>query len=112
MKKLFVILLVFCFGLAVVSSCVFGAFSSAISGKTMLGINYMTWGTFTGITAETGSITSGLTTIRAFGVNVNTGEAFAADGSSEVFATAQRGTLQLKSADTTARGGTWFVIGR
>ena len=110
MKRFIAFLLIFG---TCMSACAFAAFSSAISGKTTVGINYLTWGTFTGITAETNSITSGLTAIRAYGVTINTAEAFASDGSSEVYAfSTSTGVIRVKSAVSTARGGKWWAIGR
>ena len=109
MKRFIAFLLVF--GVVLSATSAFAVYSSAISGKTTVGINYLAWGTFTGITVEARSVTTGLSAIRAFGASVNSTEAYDAS-TSEVYAQAVGGKIYLKSGDATARGGSWWAIGR
>ena len=111
MKKAFFLLL----ALSVVWSSMAFAWSSAISGKTTVGINYMTWGTYTDLSTEAVSITTGLTTIRGFGTHVNTGESFINNSTTEtdaIFAKAIAGVISIKANNNDVKDGTWWAIGR
>ncbi|MEA3493356.1 MAG: hypothetical protein U9R38_03095 [Candidatus Margulisiibacteriota bacterium] len=113
MKKALLLLLVsvlFC-------GSVFATWSSSITGKTMTGINYLTWGTFTEVTDEANSITTGLNTIYAFGTNVNTGETFVNNSTTEsdalyAYAIPLTGSIEVKVNNNNANNGTWWAIGR
>jgi len=78
--------------------------TATISGKTMMGPNYMVWGTVTGITTEAVGFSTGLTAIRAFGINnTTTPEAIKASVSG--------GTMSV-DVETTTSSGSWWAIGR
>lgn len=115
MKKLIALSLsLFC--VLLMGSVAFG-WSSAISGKTMVGINYLTWGTYTDLSTEAVSITTGLSTVRAFGTNVNTGETFVTGYNSTVesdaiYAKAIAGVIKIKANNNDVKDGTWWAIGR
>lgn len=111
MKKFIAFLLIVLF----FGSACFASWSSARTGKTTVGINYLTWGTFTDLSTEAVSITTGLTAIWAFGVNVNTGETFVNNSTTEsdaIFAKNIAGIISLKADNNNVNDGTWWAIGR
>ncbi len=104
-----------CLALAVLVTPAF-AFSTTVTGKTIMGPNYMMFGTFTGATTTAAhSITTGLSSIRAFGVYTNTTTRDA------MTATPSAGTLSVRRLALSITGsltpealadGYWFAIGK
>lgn len=100
MKKLIAILLL----LGLAGSSAFGITATKV-GKTTLGINYLVWGTYVSMTTTDGTIATGLTTIRAWGINgKTTAEAIASSVSG--------GTITAKCATSTYETGSYWAIGR
>lgn len=107
MKKLIAILLVLGLCLPVLATT---TFSHGHTGKTTVGINYLTWGYFNNASSEAGSLTTGLTTIRAFGLNI-TSEVVV----NSMKTTVSGGTITVYST-TEVTGqtpdGLWWAVGR
>ena len=74
MKKLLVILLVLGFCLSVAWATTTLTYEA--TGKTMVGPNYLVWGTFGNASSEAGNIVTGLKTIYAFGLNITSEATF------------------------------------
>lgn len=108
MKNLLIAVLIV---MALAFSC-FATMTSAISGKTMLGNNYMVYGTFTSAANTATAITTGLKDIRAAGVECSTAETIAGTTATQVIGYPVGGTLYIKAAHTNTPSGKWFVIGR
>jgi hypothetical protein len=71
MKKLLIALVLI---LALGGVCSAATMTSTVEGKTLLGINYLVWGSFRDASSEARSINTGLRTLRAYGANYATSE--------------------------------------
>ena len=108
MKNYFLALVI----VLIFASGAFCTMTSAISGKTMVGNNYLIWGTFTTAANTATAITTGLNQIRACGLNEGISETIAGTVATQVICSPSGGTLYIKAAYTNTPSGTWWVIGR
>lgn len=93
----------FLFVCLLMSSVAFGL-TATISGKTIMGPNYMVWGTVTGITTEAVGFSTGLTSIRAYGINNTT--------TPEAISASIGGGSITVEVEVTTSSGSWWAIGR
>lgn len=77
------------------------------SGQTLIGFNKLVWGYFTNANTIEGTLTTGLNTIRAFGLNITS----EADLASPLKTTISGGTISVTSVSD-APDGFWWAIGR
>lgn len=108
MRNLFIAIVIF----GILASGCFATMTSAISGKTMVGNNYLIWGTFTTAANTATAITTGLKSIRACGLSEGISETIAGTVATQVICSPSGGTLYIKAAYTNTPSGTWWVIGR
>lgn len=106
--------LVFFLALSLLCGVSFATMVSGRLGKTMVGINYLVWGYFSNAGTVEADIKTGLTTIRAFGLNI-TSEA-RQDIGVQLRTQINVGTIEVMANTTletvSAPDGLWWAVGR
>jgi len=106
MKKIFVILLVLGLAVGVFATT---TFKSTLKGRTLIGTESMVWGVYEYASQEAGTIKTGLSTIRGFGLTISTEANFPSPLKTSVSA----GVITVTATiDSSKPSGYWWAVGR